>query len=127
MLQCTTIFDLFHLYSLKLQNAPEFVNRDRFLTMPDIFNYFLTGRVYNEYTRVTTSVMYNQKEDRWEDRIFDKLDLPKDIFPEIIKPGEEIDNISNKVCSELEIKTIPVIASAAHDTVLSSCRYTHSE
>jgi len=112
----TTIFDLFHLYSLKLQNAPEFVNGDRFLTMPDIFNYFLTGRVYNEYTRITTTIMYNQKEGRWEDRIFDKLDLPRDIFPEIIKPGEGIDNISNNVCSELEIKTIPVIAPAAHDT-----------
>ena len=46
----TPIFDLFHLYSLKLQNAPEFVNGNKFLTMPDIFNYFLTGRVYNEYT-----------------------------------------------------------------------------
>ena len=110
------IFDLFHLYSLKLQNAPEFVNRDKFLTMPDIFNYFLTGRIYNEYTRVTTSVMYSQKESRWEDRIFDRLDLPRDIFPEIIKPGEKIDNISNKVCSELEIKTMPVIAPATHDT-----------
>ena len=110
------IFDLFHLYSLKLQNAPEFVNGDRFLTMPDIFNYFLTGRAYNEYTRITTTIMYNQKEDKLEDRIFDRLNLPKDIFPEIIKPGEGIDNISNKVCSELEIETIPVIAPAAHDT-----------
>jgi sugar (pentulose or hexulose) kinase len=111
-----TIFDLFHLYSLKMQNAPEFVDRDKFLTMPDIFNYFLTGRVYNEYTRITTSVMYNQKEGRWEDRIFDKLDLPKNIFPEIIMPGGKIDNISGKVCSELEIETIPVIAPATHDT-----------
>ena len=110
------IFDLFHLYSLKMQNAPEFVNGDKFLTIPDIFNYFLTGRIYNEYTRITTSVMYNQKEGRWEDRIFDRLDLPKDIFPEIIIPGEKIDNISNRVCSELEIKTIPVIAPATHDT-----------
>jgi len=69
-----------------------------------------------EYTRATTSIMYNQKEGKWEDRIFDKLDLPGDIFPEIIMPGEEIDNISNNVCSELEIETMPVIAPAAHDT-----------
>jgi len=110
------IFDLFHLYSLKLQNAPEFVNGNKFLTMPDIFNYFLTGRAYNEYTRITTSVMYNQKEGRWENKIFDRLDLPRDIFSEIIMPGEEIDNISNKVCSELEIETMPVIAPATHDT-----------
>lgn len=110
------IFDLFHLYSLKLQNAPEFVNGYRFLTIPDLFNYFLNGRTYNEYTRITTSIMYNQKEGRWEDRIFDKLDLPRDIFPDIINPGEKIGNISNKLCSELEIETMPVIAPAAHDT-----------
>ncbi len=112
----TTIFDLFHLYSLKLQNSPEFINGDRFLTVPDLFNYFLTGKAYNEYTRITTTIMYNQKEGRWEDRIFDRLGLPKDIFPEIIKPGERIGNISGNVCSELEIKTMPVIAPGAHDT-----------
>ena len=110
------IFDLFHLYSLKLQNAPELINGDKFLTIPDILNYFLTGRTYNEYTRITTSIMYNQKENKWENKILDKLDLPKDIFPEIIMPGEKIDNISGKVCSELEIETIPVIAPATHDT-----------
>jgi len=110
------IFDLFHLYSLKLQNAPELINGDKFLTIPDIFNYFLTGRVYNEYTRITTSIMYNQKENKWENKILDRLDLPRDIFPEIIMPGEKIDNISGNVCSELEIETIPVIAPAAHDT-----------
>ncbi|GAH84306.1 unnamed protein product, partial [marine sediment metagenome] len=110
------VFDLFHLYSLKIQNATEFVNGDRFLTIPDIFNYFLTGRTYNEYTRITTSIMYNQKEKRWEDRIFRRLNLPNDIFPDIIMPGNKIDNISSKLSSELEIKTIPVIAPAAHDT-----------
>ena len=110
------IFDLFHLYSLKLQHATEFVNRDKFLTIPDIFNYFLTGETYNEYTRLTNSIMYNQKEKKWEDRIFDKLGLTKDIFPEIIMPGEKIGSISGDVCTELEIETMPVIAPVTHDT-----------
>jgi len=110
------IFDLFHLYSLKLRNATEFVNRDKFLTIPDIFNYFLTGETYNEYTRLTNSIMYNQKEKKWEDRIFDKLGLTKDIFPEIIMPGEKIGSISGDVCTELEIETMLVIAPVTHDT-----------
>jgi sugar (pentulose or hexulose) kinase len=110
------VFDLFHLYSLKLQNAAEFVNGDKFLTIPDIFNYFLTGKFYNEYTRMTTTVMYNQKENKLEDRIFDRLGLPKDIFGEIIMPGEKIGNISKNICSELGIETMPVIAPATHDT-----------
>ncbi len=109
-------YDLFNLYSLKLQNAPEFVSRDKFLTIPDLFNYFLTGKVCNEYTRITNSVMYNQKEHKWENIIFDRLDLPRDIFPEIIKPGERIGKISDKLCGELEINAIPVVAPATHDT-----------
>ena len=110
------IFDLYHLYSLKMQNAIEFVHGDQLLTIPDIFNYFLTGKVYNEYTRITTSVMYNQKENSWEDSIFKKLDLPKNIFPKVVMPGERIGNISKNVCTELGIETIPVIAPATHDT-----------
>jgi len=110
------VFDLFHLYSLKLQNATELVNGDKFLTIPDIFNYFLTGKIYNEYTRMTTTVMYNQKENKLEDIVFDRLDLPKDIFPEIIMPGEKIGNISKNICSELGIEAMPVIAPATHDT-----------
>jgi len=110
------IFDLFHLYSLKLQNSPEFVNGDKFLTIPDIFNYFLTGKTFNEYTRLTTSIMFNQKEKKLEDSIFNRLGLAKDIFPEIIMPGEKIGGISGDVCNELEIETMPVIAPVTHDT-----------
>jgi len=110
------VFDLFHLYSLKLQNATEFVNGDKFLTIPDIFNYFLTGKIYNEYTRITTTVMYNQKENKMEDIILDRLGLPKDIFGEIIMPGEKIGNISKNICSELGVESMPVIAPATHDT-----------
>ncbi len=112
----TPIFDLFHLYSLKMQNAPEFVDRHKLLAIPDIFNYFLTGRISNEYTRITTSILYNQKENKLEDSIFDRLGLSKDIFSEIIMPGKKIGNILDSVCCELGLKTIPVTTSAAHDT-----------
>jgi sugar (pentulose or hexulose) kinase len=60
--------------------------------------------------------MYNQNENKLEGRIFDRLSLPMDIFPEIIMPGEKIGNISKNICSELEMETIPVIAPATHDT-----------
>jgi len=110
------IFDLFHLYSLKLEGATEYLNGYRFLTMPDIFNYFLTGETYNEYTRITNSVMYNQKEDKWEDKILSRLGLPGDIFPDIIKPGFKIGSVSERLCNEVGIGAVPVIAPAEHDT-----------
>jgi len=110
------IFDLFHLYSLKLEYATEYLNGYRFLTMPDIFNYFLTGETYNEYTRITTSIMYNQKENKWEHEILSRLGLRSDIFPEIIKPGFKIGNILSRKSEELGTGVVPVIAPATHDT-----------
>jgi rhamnulokinase len=110
------IFDLFHLYSLKLENATEFLEGDKFLTIPDIFNYFLTGETYNEYTRITGSIMFSQKEGRWEDKIFKRLGLRFDIFPEVIKPGIKIGNILDRVSSKAGIEEITIIAPASHDT-----------
>lgn len=110
------IFDLFHLYSLKVEGATEYLNGYRFLTMTDIFNYFLTGKTYNEYTRITTSIMYNQKEGKWEHEILNRLGLRWDIFPEVIKPGFKIGTVLRRKSGELGTGAIPVIAPATHDT-----------
>ncbi len=107
---------VFHLFSLKIRNAPELINAHKFLMMPDIFNYFLTGKIYNEFTNATTTTMYNLKEKKWDNKILNKLGISKDIFAKMIMPGRKIGNISKDVCTELEIKSIPVIAPATHDT-----------
>ncbi len=110
------IFDLFHFFSLKVNESPEIEHGKVFLTMPDIFNYFLTGKTFNEWTRLTTTIMYNQVKKVWEDEIFKAAGLPSDRFAEIIKPGEKIGKIKDSVCSELEIDPIEVIAPVTHDT-----------
>ena len=118
-LTCSSVsplFDLSHIFSLKLQDSPEILYGDKLLAMADIFNYFLTGKMYNEVTRLTTSILYDQRTNKMVDEIFDKLNLPKNIFPHAIKPGEEIGNISKNITTELGIKSIKVAAPATHDT-----------
>jgi sugar (pentulose or hexulose) kinase len=112
----TPIFDLFQLYSLKIHGASEIKNSKTFLSISDIFNYFLTGNTFNELTRFTTSILYGQKEGRLADAIFDKLSLPKDIFPLILGPGEKIGKITENICNELDVRPVEVIAPATHDT-----------
>ena len=110
------LFDIFHMFSLKKQNSPEILNAHRYLSIADIFNYFLTGEPRNEVTRLTTSAFYNQFERKIETKILDILGLPKNIFPEEVSAGDRIASLSEEVCSELEIKPIDVIAAATHDT-----------
>jgi len=111
-----TSLGLFHMFSLKLQNATELLNAYKFLMVPDIFNYFLTGELFNEFTNATTTLLYNQKKRKWEDKILNKIGISKDIFCQIIMPGAKIGNIAKELCSELEIKSIPVIVPATHDS-----------
>ncbi len=110
------LFDLFHLYSLKVQDAPEILNAGKLLSIADLFNYFLTGETFNELTRITTTILYDQIEKKMEESIFEKLGLPRDIFPPLVTPGKKIGNISSAVSKELEVDPIPVIAPATHDT-----------
>lgn len=111
-----SIMGVFSLYYLKQEKACEYLYAHKFLLMPDLLNYFLTGEVYNEYANATTLALINQREKSWEGRIFQKLDLPMDITAEIVFPGTQIGSIQEKVLRDLEIPSVPVIVPATHDT-----------
>jgi len=111
-----SIMGIFNLYALSQDKASEYVHAHRFMMMPDLFHYFLTGVVTNEYANATTMILYNQKEKRWEDAIFQKLGLNKGLFSEVVLPGTKIGTVQSLVCEELEIPPIPVIVPATHDT-----------
>ncbi|MCG9479866.1 MAG: rhamnulokinase [Actinomycetia bacterium] len=114
--EVSPIFDLFQLFSLSINQAPEIEYGKTYLSIPDILNYFLTGKTFNEWTRITTTIMYNQVEKKWEDKILRAAGLPADRFAPIIKPGEKIGRISDSVCSHLGIRPLEVIAPVTHDT-----------
>ncbi|SHH42853.1 rhamnulokinase [Clostridium grantii] len=91
------------------------------LLMPDLFNYYLTGKKYNEYTNASTTQMLDAKSKKWSKELIEKLDLPYDILQEIIEPGNIIGNLTKEVQAELEVDSIPVVAVGSHDTASAVC------
>ncbi|MBC8060036.1 MAG: rhamnulokinase [Clostridiaceae bacterium] len=86
------------------------------LFIPDLFNFYLTGNKYNEYTNASTSQMLDVKSKNWDFKLLDKLGLPSSLLQNIIMPGEVWGTLNKDIQAELEVGSIPVIAVGSHDT-----------
>ncbi|HHY80174.1 MAG TPA: rhamnulokinase [Thermoanaerobacter sp.] len=112
-LEFNTIFQLY----IDLKTRKELLNKAKtLLFMPDLFNFYLTGEKYNEYTIASTSQMLNAWKKDWAYDLIDKLQLPKNILQTIIMPGKIIGYLSREIQEETGLKNIPVIAVGSHDT-----------
>ena len=110
------IMGLYHLYALYREGAPEIEVADKFLMIPDLFNYYLTGVAVNEYTDATMSLMADQKNKKWQDEIIRPLGIDEKLFCPMVMPGNVMGNIQKSICEEFEVPSIPVINVASHDT-----------
>jgi rhamnulokinase len=108
---------LFQLYADKLRRPWLLENAADLLFMPDLINYFLTGKKYNEHSIASTSQLFNPRTNSWEEDIFKSLDLNINLMQKIIYPGTKIGDLLNNIKSELNIKLkLPVVAVGSHDT-----------
>ncbi|MHA1732340.1 MAG: rhamnulokinase [Promethearchaeota archaeon] len=87
-----------------------------FLHIPDLLNYFLTGRVCSEYTIASTSQMVDARDRDWSGEILEALGVPRSMFPEIIEPGSVVAPLLPHIRKDLSVGDVPVIAPACHDT-----------
>jgi rhamnulokinase len=85
------------------------------LLIPDVINFFLTGRRVTEYTNATTTQMINAQTGSWDSELLGRLDLPVNLLPEIIAAGTEVGRVRPELIDELGIDAI-VVAPATHDT-----------
>ena len=106
---------IFQLYYLVKTNSPSLKITDKLLMIPDLFNYFLTGEKFCEFTEAVTTSLIDQKKHKWLDSIISRLNIPNNIFPEIIYPGEVVGKTTKQIGEELSISSLDVIATGSHD------------
>ena len=94
------------MYDLKRRNASQLTGAAKFLMLPDLFNYFLTGNAFNEQSNATTSILFNQVKGTWETSILQALQILEDIFCPLIYPGDTAGNVQKSVCDELSIQSL---------------------
>lgn len=91
-------------------------NADALLFIPDLFNYYLTGKKYNEYTIASTSALINANTKKYDKDIIEKFLIPENIFQNVIYPGKIIGYLTKEIQKETGLDEIPVIAVGSHDT-----------
>jgi rhamnulokinase len=98
------------------QQSPMLDMAETLLMMPSLFGYFFTGRKVNEFTDSTTTQMMNPRTGNWAYDMLNKLGIPTDMLADLIQPGTIIENLSSTLTREAGLGSVPVIATAGHDT-----------
>ncbi len=105
---------LFQLYAHVRKGFP--ANARRLLLIPDLINFFLTGKAVSEYTNATTTQMVGARTGRWDCEMLDVLGLRTNLLPEIVRAGAELGVIRSEVATEIGVDAARVVAPATHDT-----------
>jgi len=107
---------LFQLLAMRLGRSPLLEAADTLLLMPDLFNYWFTGRKCAEFTIATTTQAYDPRKGQWADALIEAMGLPRKIFPEIVPTGTVLGPIRQEVGEDTGAGDVPVICPAEHDT-----------
>jgi rhamnulokinase len=115
-IQFMQINSLYQLLAMRLMGDPVLDCAAAFLNMPDLFNFWLTGRKASEFTIATTTQCYNPITEDWAWDLLAALDIPAQVFQPIIQPGAVLANLRPEVAQDAEIAPLPVVAVGGHDT-----------
>ncbi|TDL68530.1 rhamnulokinase [Paenibacillus amylolyticus] len=107
---------LYQLATLQRSGSPLLHEAERFLMIPDLLRYFLTGEAVNEFTNATTTQLYNPSAGQWDSELLAHIRISEKLFGEAVLPGTRVGQLRSSICNDLGLSPIPVIAVAEHDT-----------
>ncbi|HNT78843.1 MAG TPA: rhamnulokinase [Anaerolineae bacterium] len=115
-IQFIQLNSLYQLLAMAEAQSPQLAAAQTFLMMPDLFNFWLTGRKVNEFSEATTSQCYDPRAGTWAYGLLEKLGIPTRLFGEIVPPGTVLGTLLPALAAETGLPEVPVIAPATHDT-----------
>lgn len=115
-IQFMPINTLYQLFAAVQETPGMLKAAKRFVTVPDLFNYWLTGKAVCEFTNATTTQLVNPLTRTWAKDLIERLELRTHFWPEIVEPGTCLGKLLPSVARNATLADTPVIAPATHDT-----------
>jgi len=106
---------LYQLLSMVLQDDSLLRITDKLLMVPDLLNYWLTGKAVAEFTDATTTQIFDTRKGEWSQKIIAAMGFSECIFPEVVMPGTVLGPLRASLSEELGAD-FQVIAPPTHDT-----------
>jgi len=114
--QFMEINTLYQLVAMQQTNPALMKLADKFLMMPDVFHWLLSGSRVVEFTNATTSQCFHPVERTWAGDLLRKLELPVSMFPEVVEPGTKLGKLRDDVARRSGLPRLSVVTPATHDT-----------
>jgi len=101
----------------QLAAEPDLQHAHRFLLIPDLLGYWLTGREAAEETIASTTGLVDARTGLWAPELVEALGLPAGLLPEIVPAGQVLAPLSPTVREELGTDQEPLLTTVgSHDT-----------
>lgn len=115
-IQFMPINSLYQLFAMVCQGSPWLEISQTFLMIPDLFHYWLSGVIANEFTNATTTQCYDTRRKSWAAPLLERLGIPTHIFQGVFLPGTILGDILQPVGEETGCHNVKVVLPATHDT-----------
>ena len=115
-IQFMPINTLYQLFAAQRKTPKALEAAKYLLTIPDLFNYWLTGNAVCEFTNATTTQMVNAVNRTWATDLMERLNLPTHFLAPIVEPGSIVGTLLPDIAGRSSLQSTTVIAPACHDT-----------
>lgn len=115
-IQFMPINTLYQLFAHRRDNCGTLEAARRLITIPDLFNYWLTGNAVCEFTNATTTQMVDPTKRTWATSLMERLELPAHLLAPIVEPGSILGTLLPEIAGHSCLAGATVIAPACHDT-----------
>jgi len=115
-IQFMQLNSLYQLLAMVREKSPLLDIAETFLTIPDLFNYWLSGEITNEFTNATTTQCLDPSSRDWAYPLLDALNIPTQMFGTINHPGTILGALIPEVASETGAVDVQVVIPSCHDT-----------
>ena len=115
-IQFMPINTLYQLFAAQ-RRTPKLLAAAKYLvTIPDLFNYWMTGNAVCEFTNATTTQMVDPVKRNWATGLMRRLELPAHLPGPIVEPGSIVGTLLPEIAGNTALAGTTVIAPACHDT-----------